>query len=521
MADDDPTVQDLFGTLRPTRFRSDSDPNSVIQSSETGDGNIQPLGGFLADGIVTGSSLDTTPPAVPTGLTLGSDVVLNSDGTAFVRLLIGLVQPSDTDLFGSYVEVTHHNDGAEPPNPVWDRPDQMFIPESQTQTRLDDAKGATPYWARARAVDVLGNYSTYTSVVAHTTVGDTTVPPTPEPAILTAGFKGFGAFWSGGDAEDRSYYDMRWVASAGIVLALSAAADDIIDTVAPHGLAVDNPVAFKSLTGGAGLATGTTYYVIAANLGASTFQVSAALGGSAVNFTTDITAGEAGTPPDTDEGAWTFGQSLTSVVFISGLTENLLHWFEIRSVDRSGNRSGWSVASSIIPHLIGSTDIAANSITAAMIQAGALDADKISTGTLTIKPSGAAHGIHVLTTTDQLIVDIHSDGTVKFVDPNNPSNYLFIDAGVLKFTTDAGVTFPTAISPAGVNATAITFGESAGGHNLVSNSSFELAGFVAQPSSAVFTDNSGTPGWKAANRTTAPVNTTEGAADLQVTALAY
>jgi N4-gp56 family major capsid protein len=71
----------------------------------------------------------------------------------------------------------------------------------------------------------------------------------------------------------------------------SAAADDIIDTTAAHGFVAGDRVVFTALTGGAGLSTNREYFVIAANLAATTFQVSTTLGGSAVNFTTDITAG--------------------------------------------------------------------------------------------------------------------------------------------------------------------------------------------------------------------------------------
>lgn len=73
-------------------------------------------------------------------------------------------------------------------------------------------------------------------------------------------------------------------------LQTSAAADDIIDCTG-HGFQVDDAIMFTSLTGGAGLVTGVIGYVIAANFGANTFQVSLTKGGSAINFTTDITAG--------------------------------------------------------------------------------------------------------------------------------------------------------------------------------------------------------------------------------------
>jgi len=71
------------------------------------------------------------------------------------------------------------------------------------------------------------------------------------------------------------------------------AATDII-TATAHGYVAGQAIRFSALTGGAGLTVGTTYYVISANLAADTFQVSATPGGSAVNFTTDITVGTVG-----------------------------------------------------------------------------------------------------------------------------------------------------------------------------------------------------------------------------------
>lgn len=78
---------------------------------------------------------------------------------------------------------------------------------------------------------------------------------------------------------------------ATITLTTSAAADDILDTTAPHGFVAGQVVRFPTLTGGTGLSANTNYYVISANLAAQTFQVSATPGGSAINFTTDVTAG--------------------------------------------------------------------------------------------------------------------------------------------------------------------------------------------------------------------------------------
>jgi hypothetical protein len=104
-------------------------------------------------------------------------------------------------------------------------------------------------------------------------------------------------FMGTGVVTDAGYYDAngRFTPFTGtianVTLTTSAAADDIIDTTTAHGYAAGDRVVFSSLTGGAGLSTNQAYYVIAANLGAQTFQVSTTAGGSAVNFTTDITAG--------------------------------------------------------------------------------------------------------------------------------------------------------------------------------------------------------------------------------------
>lgn len=104
-------------------------------------------------------------------------------------------------------------------------------------------------------------------------------------------FTGTGVVTDAGyyDADDRFHPFTGTITN--VTLTTSAAADNIIDTTAAHGFAAGDRVVFSALTGGAGLDTNTAYYVIAANLGAQTFQVSTTAGGSAVDFTTDITAG--------------------------------------------------------------------------------------------------------------------------------------------------------------------------------------------------------------------------------------
>jgi hypothetical protein len=67
------------------------------------------------------------------------------------------------------------------------------------------------------------------------------------------------------------------------------AATDVF-TLSGHGLLNNTPVWFSARTGGAGITDGQIYYII--NATANTFQVSATVGGAALNFTTDLTAAQ-------------------------------------------------------------------------------------------------------------------------------------------------------------------------------------------------------------------------------------
>lgn len=69
------------------------------------------------------------------------------------------------------------------------------------------------------------------------------------------------------------------------------ASTNLITTTSNHGFSTNRKVRFATLAGGAGLVIGRDYYVIASGLGAKTFRVSEELGGTAVDFTTDITSG--------------------------------------------------------------------------------------------------------------------------------------------------------------------------------------------------------------------------------------
>jgi hypothetical protein len=96
--------------------------------------------------------------------------------------------------------------------------------------------------------------------------------------------------------KDPGYFDSNGRfqptdADAGASLAVTGVAATDIFTSTAHGYVAGDRVVFTALTGGAGLVTKQAYYVIAANLAANTFQVSATPGGTAVDFTTDVSAG--------------------------------------------------------------------------------------------------------------------------------------------------------------------------------------------------------------------------------------
>ncbi len=68
----------------------------------------------------------------------------------------------------------------------------------------------------------------------------------------------------------------------------SSSSDDVL-VAAAHGLADGDKIQFTAITGGAGLVINKTYFVV--NKTTGTFQLANASGGSAIDFTTDISAG--------------------------------------------------------------------------------------------------------------------------------------------------------------------------------------------------------------------------------------
>lgn len=123
---------------------------------------------------------------------------------------------------------------------------------------------------------------------ATTSTTANTFTSTTAPIIIVAG-RGAGA----AQALSYSYYNR--ISEAGKSVTGVASTD--VFTSSTHGYANGDEVWLSSLTGGAGL-TATRYFIIAQ--ATSTFQLATTVGGSAVNFTTDLSAGTV-----TRTGHWT------------------------------------------------------------------------------------------------------------------------------------------------------------------------------------------------------------------------
>ena len=180
--------------------------------------------------------------------------------------------------------------------------------------------------------------------------------------------------------------------------ATAAAATDLV-TSTSHGLTVGDLVIFTALTGGAGLATNTWYYVTFAN--ANTFKLSATKGGTAIDITTNATAatawGQKGAghyynsrptwylaPADWYDGA----ASLTvggKLVIGRQVPNNPTNWVLSNGIVRITGGTGGSLATELW-----SGTAWGNAGSAWRI------GRKIGTGSYTIDPLGAPHTITVL-----------------------------------------------------------------------------------------------------------------------------
>jgi hypothetical protein len=489
------------------------------------DGNI-----VVRAGTLPPTSFDTTPPALPSGITVDSILTPDSDGRNVVAIRVTMTPPPDTDYFATYIETTELNDG-DPvtPVPVWTRPIITMTGKDITVGYVLGLAGATPYWVRMRTVDVQGNYSIYSATYPVTTVADTTAPGIPQAPAGAGGYRAIGVRWTSSGATDLMHNEVRYAPDlsgapdvanwktvrtrgnsvyidaltvgsywaqvravdfsknvAGRWVATGLASTDVF-TCMNHTFVNDEKVSFEDYTGAAELDPIDDFWVI--NATATTFQVSTSLGGGAINFTTNFTG------------------------FVTQNPQLAVNYL-------SESESGWTpLVGPLVAALVGAADVAFNLVITNILSAGYIDAATIQTGLLTIdSEDGTADGIKVLYggievgSWDETGIKVRSKTVGR-----ETLDYIWIDDASLTVYLDGGAT--SAITVDGINASAINYGTAAGGHNLVFNSSFELSDFVATSILAIgtgaYTFAGGVGGWVVVTST----NATAGASTITMTAL--
>lgn len=137
----------------------------------------------------------------------------------------------------------------------------------------------------------VGQTVTAAGATGGTATGNLLARYTGMPACVVAGIE----LWDSAGSPRR----LAWGALPQIAYTVVASTD--VFTSSAHGMANNDPIQFLTGQSPTGLSAGTTYYVIAATT--NTYQLSATVGGSAVNVTADgggnvikckaVTAGDA------------------------------------------------------------------------------------------------------------------------------------------------------------------------------------------------------------------------------------
>lgn len=451
-----------------------SDPSAGLGGSEWEIGYEPPVQGVntgklyldLTTGITyiqnpdgTFSVLDSpTQVTPPDGLSLTTSMALNEAGLPVVKLTATVTPDASwgTEYRGSWVEVTSQTDIDG--NPVWGEPGTstlLYIPAGETSASIEGVQGGVEYFARAWAVDFVGVPSTITASTSTVMAADNAAPGQPQSFTLVAGVRGFAAGWGQSSAKDLSYFELRY--------------------------AIDD---------GSGTGPGTT--------------------------------------PD-----WTSLRAKTTFIWVGGLVEGQKYWAQVRAVDVAGNvedlgppvtvvkaetneDSGYTDVAEVTPTAVGGDLIEPGSIDDSHIITTGLSAEVIKTGTLYVDSTDdqMLDGLQVLH--NGVPVGFWNETGLYIYEEDDPSNYIrLFDAGLTVFR---GGVPTTAITPEGINASAILFGQLPGGNNIILNSSFEMTEFsVSADVDVVWTASAD---WNATRVGTA-TNVTTNAGDLQQTGATY
>ena len=203
-----------------------------------------------------------------------------------------------------------------------------------------------------------------------------------------------------------------------------------------------------------------------------------------------------------------------TVLWVDGLPIGAKFWAQVRSVDYTGNvvtstadatavdylanlDAGWTALQSTVILAVAPAEVAFQSVIADIIATNQIDAGTINVGLLRLQVADAtmADGMEVWSGSP-------SAGGIRLGYWDETGLYIGdaaggvppggdLSAATYVKVTDAGLSvyrdglLVSAITPDGINASAVTFGDLPGGHNLVQNSSFELSDF--QPAATLKT----------------------------------
>lgn len=131
--------------------------------------------------------VDTTPPAVPTGVTVSSAMDTSDASGGRVYIDVSWTGVADTDLQNYSVR---YSTGT-----TWE---YINVPEGVTTARINGLRPGTAYNVAVAAVDFQGNSSAYTNAGTYpiTTVADTTAPAAPTGVTVGAGVTTMTIYWN-------------------------------------------------------------------------------------------------------------------------------------------------------------------------------------------------------------------------------------------------------------------------------------------------------------------------------------
>jgi hypothetical protein len=454
-----------------------------------------------AEESAAGGTVDTTPPAAPSGLSLTSAVDQQPDGTQAPYLLAQWSANVEADLNSYELQIDRAKIGA-----------PVFVASAS------GTGGTLP----------AGNYAVVVTGVG--SVSGETIRSSPQQVAITAGqrlfvnitamtgmssYKIYASILVGGEEVPKFW---NTTATTGSAVEVTTAGSGAYPPAS--GTAVDflNPQVIRTATTRVTIqpVMGGVYYVARVRAedhsgnksGFSTVSGTTAapdttappapLGLAAIAGRVDIVglSWQRVAVPDLAKYQYRYAQATPvewsapedtydTYVVVNGLTTEVLHYFQVRAVDLSGNVSAWTgtgvgvdVYVTATPGLITGNDIAAGSIIAEHISTTGLDASSIKTGTLTVGGVPNAPDFFIVVNSSGVEIGRWDQNGLLIKDPVNTLNQIRIINGIISFSSDGGVTWTTAISGAGITADSIKLGISPGGHNMIPNASFELSAFA-------------------------------------------